>query len=47
MDKKGIPVGGESYSSSVVKDGIVVDFIGAINIVKKMKEILRINWELK
>ena len=38
VDKKGIPVGGESYSSSVVKDGIVVDFIGAINIVKKMKE---------
>lgn len=40
VDKKGIPVGGESYSSSVVKDGIVVDFIGAINIVKKMKESL-------
>lgn len=38
VDKNGVPVGGESYQSSVVKDGIVVDFIGAINIVKKMKE---------
>lgn len=38
VDKNGIPLGGSSYQSSVVKDGIVVDFLGAINIVKKLKE---------
>ncbi|RGY66136.1 ethanolamine utilization protein EutJ [Fusobacterium ulcerans] len=47
VDKNGVPVGGESYQSSVVKDGIVVDFIGAINIVKKMKENLEYRLEIE
>lgn len=31
-------IGGATYQSSVVKDGIVVDFRGAIDIVRGMKE---------
>lgn len=38
VDKYGNPVAGEIYPSSVVKDGIVVDFVGAIRIVKEMKK---------
>lgn len=38
VDKNGEPLGGASYSSSVVKDGIVVDFLGAIKIVKELKK---------
>lgn len=38
VDKNGNPVGGATYQSSVVKDGIVVDFRGAIDIVREMKE---------
>lgn len=38
VDKKGNPIGGATYQSSVVKDGIVVDFRGAIDIVRGMKE---------
>ena len=38
VDKKGNPVGGATYQSSVVKDGIVVDFRGAIDIVRELKE---------
>lgn len=37
VDKDGNPVAGEVYQSSVVKDGIVVDFVGAIRIVREMK----------
>lgn len=37
VDKDGEPLGGATYPSSVVKDGIVVDFIGAIKIVKELK----------
>lgn len=37
VDKEGNPVAGEIYQSSVVKDGIVVDFVGAIRIVREMK----------
>lgn len=37
VDKDGNPVAGEIYQSSVVKDGIVVDFVGAIRIVREMK----------
>jgi ethanolamine utilization protein EutJ len=37
VDKNGEPLGGASYPSSVVKDGIVVDFLGAIKIVKDLK----------
>lgn len=38
VDKEGNPVGGATYQSSVVKDGIVVDFRGAIDIVSHLKE---------
>lgn len=38
VDKNGEPLGGASYPSSVVKDGIVVDFLGAIKIVKELKQ---------
>lgn len=38
IDKNGNPVAGEIYQSSVVKDGIVVDYIGAIRIVREMKQ---------
>ena len=38
VDKKGNPIAGATYQSSVVKDGIVVDFRGAIDIVRGMKE---------
>lgn len=38
VDKNGNPVAGEIYPSSVVKDGIVVDFVGAIRIVREMKQ---------
>lgn len=37
VDSQNNPVAGATYPSSVVKDGIVVDFMGAINILKKMK----------
>lgn len=37
LDKNGNPVAGATKRSRVVKDGIVVDFMGAISIVKKMK----------
>ena len=37
VDKDGNPVAGEVYQSSVVKDGIVVDFVGAIRIVREIK----------
>ncbi|ADO84120.1 ethanolamine utilization protein EutJ [Ilyobacter polytropus] len=37
VDKNGEPLGGATYPSSVVKDGIVVDFIGAIKIVRDLK----------
>lgn len=38
LDKKGNPVAGATKRSRVVKDGIVIDFVGAISIVKKLKE---------
>ncbi|MCR4890588.1 MAG: ethanolamine utilization protein EutJ [Lachnospiraceae bacterium] len=37
VDKDNKPVAGATYYSSVVKDGIVVDYIGAIKIVKNLK----------
>lgn len=36
-DKDKNPIAGKIYPSRVVKDGIVVDYIGAINMVKQMK----------
>lgn len=38
VDEENKPVAGATYSSSVVKDGIVVDYMGAIRIVKMLKE---------
>ena len=38
LDKNGKPMAGASQHSRVVKDGVVVDFIGAISIVKTLKE---------
>lgn len=38
IDSEGNSVGGAMHPSKVVKDGIVVDFVGAINIIKKLKQ---------
>lgn len=38
VDENNMPVAGATYSSHVVRDGIVVDYVGAINILKKLKE---------
>lgn len=38
LDKDGKPVAGATQRSRVVRDGIVVDFMGAIGIVRKLKE---------
>lgn len=40
VDEQNNPIAGATYPSSVVKDGIVVDFVGAINILKKMKSLV-------
>lgn len=37
VDSNNNPVAGASYESTVVKDGIVVDFLGAISILKNLK----------
>lgn len=37
VDSNNNPVAGATYPSTVVKDGIVVDFVGAINILRKLK----------
>jgi ethanolamine utilization protein EutJ len=37
VDSNNNPIAGATYPSTVVKDGIVVDFVGAINIVKSLK----------
>lgn len=38
MDEKYNPVAGAYQYADVVKDGMVVDYIGAINIIREMKE---------
>lgn len=38
VDENNNPVAGATYPSSVVKDGIVVDYINATRIVKKLKD---------
>ncbi|WP_336016887.1 ethanolamine utilization protein EutJ [Fusobacterium polymorphum] len=38
LDKDGKPIAGATQRSRVVRDGIVVDFMGAIGIVRKLKE---------
>lgn len=37
IDEDGKPVAGASYPASVVKDGLVVDYVGAVKIVKELK----------
>ena len=41
LDENFRPVAGEYRYASVVKDGMIVDYLGAIRIVREMKE----NWE--
>lgn len=49
VDKDNNPIAGATYPSSVVKDGIVVDYMGAIRIVRNLKESLeeKLGVELK
>ncbi|KGK87603.1 ethanolamine utilization protein EutJ [Clostridium sp. HMP27] len=42
LDKNNIPIAGEIYPASVVKDGIVVEYLQAVTIVRKLKERLEI-----
>lgn len=37
LDEEGSPVAGASYPASVVKDGLVIDYVGAVRIVKELK----------
>ena len=49
LDHDNTPVAGASRAASVVRDGIVVDYVGAIRIVRELKETLeaRIGTELR
>lgn len=38
LDEKDNPIACEKQAASVLKDGVVVDYIGALNIVKALKE---------
>lgn len=38
LDEKDQPVAGALYPASVVKDGLVVDYVGAVKIVKELKK---------
>ena len=38
LDKNGTPLAGEYRFAQVVRDGVVVDFMGAIDLVRAMKE---------
>lgn len=38
LDENNKPVAGELYKASVVRDGIVVDYLNAVTIVKKLKD---------
>lgn len=37
LDTNNNPVAGASYGASVVKDGLVVDYVGAVEIVRRLK----------
>lgn len=37
LDKNGIPIAGEYQFTQVVRDGLVVDFLGAVDILQAMK----------
>ena len=47
LDKNGNPVAGAIQRSRVVRDGIVVDFMEAISIVKKLKQDLEKKLEIE
>lgn len=38
LDQDGLPVAGALYPASVVKDGLVVDYVGAVKIVRELKQ---------
>lgn len=38
VDEKNRPVAGATYPSTVVRDGIVVDYTGAVRVVKRLKQ---------
>lgn len=38
VDEEGKPVAGASYPSKVVRDGVVVDYIGAVRVVSRLKD---------
>lgn len=38
LDLEGQPVAGALYPASVVKDGLVVDYVGAVRIVRELKQ---------
>lgn len=38
LDEEGNPLAGASYPASVVKDGLVVDYVGAVKVVKELKK---------
>lgn len=40
VDEDGLPVGGAMRFAQVVRDGLVVDYLGAVNIVKELKNSL-------
>ncbi len=48
LDKNGIPLAGEYQFTQVVRDGLVVDFLGAVDILRAMKRRVeaRLNREL-
>ncbi len=37
VDERGKPIAGASYPSTVVRDGIVVDYMGAVKVVRQLK----------
>lgn len=49
MDEENNPIACEKQAASVLKDGVVVDYIGALDIVKKLKDKLekRLNRQLE
>lgn len=49
LDENGLPIGGTYRFAQVVRDGLVVDFIGAIDLLKELKQQVetRLGFELK
>lgn len=38
LDGQNTPITGSSFEATVVRDGLVIDYVGAVEIVKKLKE---------